>query len=140
MLEMTQHLHSSVHSSFYLLISLRFFVEFRSYPLVGKCFSRNFGEVYETYVISHRVWFQQNRIILGEFDDFKPAEEYCRLAKIPNEFVVDHRGEIVEAKHLLEEENKLHSILPLPAAAQLADSFFTYWYAINRQRLGLMSC
>jgi hypothetical protein len=99
-------------------LALFFFVHIN----LGQIQSKNYGEVYETYVISHRVWFQKNKIIIGSFPDNKRVEEHMCIARIP-EYFIDERGAIAE-QNFLDEDTKLHNFVPLPAAEELVSTFF----------------
>lgn len=76
--------------------------------------SSNFGEVYELEKGGTRIWFQPNKIILGNFNDEWEVEEEYNISRVPNE------------GYQLDEFEKLDShIVPLPEAEELSKDYFS---------------
>jgi hypothetical protein len=99
-------------------------VETTKYLHPRKTHTKNYGDVYETYVISHRVWFKKDKIIIGEFNDNKPVEECYSIGRIP-EYFIDHKGDVSDnARNFVEDENNLQRYLPSCASNALAGTFF----------------
>jgi hypothetical protein len=106
-------------------------LEMTKYLHPRKTHSKNFGDVYETYVINHRIWFKKDKIIIGEFPDCKRVEECYNIGRIP-EYFIDRKGDVSDNKrNFVEDENNLARYLPSCASDALGGTFFMAGKACN---------